>query len=186
MVTTAAQQGTCNWRTCVVRTTKGQLLTVFAPSRQDIENLQVGDFAPACFGHVRRVVRITARRDDVNGKLFVCYYTEHGTNSSISDDAKEGEMHDSVAWSVGSLHSEMEHLRAQVRAALVAEAVRRSPEASALLGQQLRGMHDCPECGKTVMHGSHTRLCDGCASAMREAENDALGWVGESKGTVQS
>lgn len=114
MVTTAQSKATCNWRTLQVRTTQGQQLTVVVPTREDIWNLQVGDMAPSCFPEPRRVVRIYARKDDIHGKAFVCYYTEFGDGASISESAKEDEMHFSICWKVGSLHTEMEHMRRQV------------------------------------------------------------------------
>ena len=40
----------------------------------------------------RRVVEVFARRDDVRGRAFVCFYTEFGERARISDGAKEGEM----------------------------------------------------------------------------------------------
>jgi hypothetical protein len=68
-------------------------LTVFIPERSDIENLQVGDLAPNCFGGTGRVDRIFARMEDNNGKLFVCYYVEWGKKgSTISESMKEGEL----------------------------------------------------------------------------------------------
>lgn len=153
----------CTWRTLSVKTTKGQQLTVVVPNREDILNLQVGDIAPSCFSDPRRVTSITARRDDIHGKAFVCYYTEFGKGAQISESAKEDEMHFSVCWKVDSLHSEMEHLRGQVE--------RKLTDAMIAVG---RGMHDCPECGKTVMHGSFKRLCDSCADRMEQEEDDAL------------
>ena len=38
----------------------------------------------------------------------------------------------------------------------------------------MRGMHDCPECGKTVMHGNENRMCDECRSRFEDEEDDAL------------
>jgi hypothetical protein len=162
MVTTAPE-ARCNWRTLSVRTTKGHFLTVTVPTRNDIANLKVGDFAPSGFTDPRRVVETTARRDDIHGKLFVCYYTEFGENARMSGSAKEDEMDFSVCWKVDSLHSEMEHMRGQVE--------RKLAEAAIPVG---RGMHDCPECGKTVMHGSFSRLCEECADRMEQEEDDAL------------
>lgn len=41
----------------------------------------------------RRVTRVFARRDDVHGKAFVCFYVEYGDRAEISASAKEGEVH---------------------------------------------------------------------------------------------
>jgi len=39
----------------------------------------------------RRVVEVFARRDDIHGRAFVCFYTEFGEDARISDGAKEGD-----------------------------------------------------------------------------------------------
>lgn len=116
MVKTATP--TCNWRTLSVFTMRGIQLTVTVPTRNDIINLKVGDFVPNCFPTPRRVSSITARREDVNGRMFVCFYTDEGSNSWMSGSAKEDEMDFSVCWKVDSLHTEMEYLRQQVLAQL--------------------------------------------------------------------
>lgn len=41
----------------------------------------------------RRVVEVFARQDDINGKAFVCFYTEFGANARMSGSAKEGDTH---------------------------------------------------------------------------------------------
>ena len=70
---------------------------IYIPTRSEIEALKEGDRAPDCFGNWRRVVKIYARGDDVNGKRYVCYYTEFGPTSSISNSLKEGEINRTVA-----------------------------------------------------------------------------------------
>lgn len=62
------------------------------PTRKDIEAIKVGDLALDCWGHMRRVTQITARREDIHGKLFCCYYTDMGNNSSCSMSQKEDEL----------------------------------------------------------------------------------------------
>lgn len=74
----------------------GIAATVVIPTREDVQNLQVGDVVPDCFGRDRKVTRIHAQRDDINGRAFVCLYTEMD-NGSISGSFKEGEMHRDVA-----------------------------------------------------------------------------------------
>ena len=64
----------------------------YIPTRQDIENLQVGDSAITPFGNYKEVVEITCKKEDVNGKLFVCYYTRFGGHSRISNSMKEKEL----------------------------------------------------------------------------------------------
>lgn len=55
----------------------GPMRKVYArmPELADVENLQVGDLAPDCFGKLAKVTRIFHRGTDINGKRFVCYYT---------------------------------------------------------------------------------------------------------------
>lgn len=72
------------------KTIDGILVT--KPTREDVENLKVGDLAPDCFGKMRRVTEIFARREDINGKLFVCFYTEFGERSTMSGSMKEDEI----------------------------------------------------------------------------------------------
>lgn len=63
------------------------------PTRQEIEDLKEGDTALNPFGEYGEITNIFARRDDVEGKLFICYYTKWGGNgSSISSCMKEGEL----------------------------------------------------------------------------------------------
>lgn len=65
-------------------------LLVVKPTRQDIESLQVGDYAPNCFGKFGIVNKIAYRGIDVNGKAYVGYYVQwHGDGSSISETLKE-------------------------------------------------------------------------------------------------
>jgi hypothetical protein len=70
---------------------------IYIPTRDEIEALKEGDLAPDCFGNWRRVTRISARGDDVNGKAYICYYTEFGPGASISNSLKEGVINRTVA-----------------------------------------------------------------------------------------
>jgi hypothetical protein len=65
----------------------------FVPTRLFIEQLGVGDLAPDCFGAWRRVTEIFARTTDEQGRLFVCYYVEHGRQATMSSGLKERELH---------------------------------------------------------------------------------------------
>ena len=67
-------------------------LMAFVPTRSFVQNLQVGDLALDCFGKLSPVTSIFAQRDDIKGKAFVCYYTKHSENSSMSHSMKEGEV----------------------------------------------------------------------------------------------
>jgi hypothetical protein len=73
------------------------MLEIFIPTRSEIEALKEGDLAPDCFGNWRQVTKIYARGDDVNGKAYVCFYTEFGPGASISNSLKEGEINRTVA-----------------------------------------------------------------------------------------
>ena len=66
-------------------------ILVTRPTRGDIENLKVGDLAPDCFGGMCPVVEITAMKEDILGKLFVCYYTLLSETSRISHSMTEDE-----------------------------------------------------------------------------------------------
>jgi len=70
---------------------------IYIPTRSEIEDIRENDLAPDCFGNWKRVTRIFARGVDVNGRAYVCFYTEFGTTSSISNSLKEGELHRTVA-----------------------------------------------------------------------------------------
>jgi hypothetical protein len=61
------------------------------PERMDIENLEVGMCAPNCFGGLSTVIEISCKKEDIKGKLFVCYCVKHGSGS-ISMSMKEGEL----------------------------------------------------------------------------------------------
>lgn len=61
-------------------------------TRKEIENLEVGDIAYNCFGQKRKVVEVTARMEDIHGKLFALYYVEFGNDGSkMSHSIKEDE-----------------------------------------------------------------------------------------------
>ena len=67
-------------------------LTYFMPTRAQIEGLKVGDEAFDGFGHKRKVTKITNKGFDIKGKLYVCFYTEFGDFSSMSQSYKEDEL----------------------------------------------------------------------------------------------
>jgi hypothetical protein len=70
----------------------GKQAIAFKPSETDVLSLCVGDVAPDCFGKLRKVTRLYAAARDVNGKAFVCYYTECGNNAMISNSIKQDEI----------------------------------------------------------------------------------------------
>ena len=69
-----------------------KMLTIYVPSKSYIENFEIGTKAPYCFGGLRDVVEVFAINQDVNGKIFACYYIKHSENSRISGSVKEGEI----------------------------------------------------------------------------------------------
>jgi len=83
---------------------------IYIPPRAEIETLKVGGLAPDCFGNWRRVTKIYSRGDDVKGKAYVCYYTEFGPTSSISNSLKECEMNRTVALSARYSGRELDDL----------------------------------------------------------------------------
>jgi len=65
----------------------------FIPTREFVEALQVGHKALDCFGRWHTVVEIFGRGDDINGRAYVCYYTELGDDGGkISGSLKEAEL----------------------------------------------------------------------------------------------
>ena len=64
------------------------------PSRNEIETLKVGDMAPNAWGRRAEVVEVTCRKQDIKGRLFVCYYTKDAPDSTsrTSNSMKEGEL----------------------------------------------------------------------------------------------
>lgn len=64
---------------------------LYIPTRSEIEAMQVGDMAMDCFGKKANVSQITVKSEDVNGKLFVHYYTD-SANGRTSMSMKEDEL----------------------------------------------------------------------------------------------
>jgi hypothetical protein len=62
------------------------------PTREQVQSLKVGDLALDCYGHWSKVTSIFAQKDDVNGRAYVCFYTDQGEGSNISGSYKEGEL----------------------------------------------------------------------------------------------
>ena len=69
---------------------------IYIPTRVDIETLKEGELAPDCFGKWMPVTRIFAKGTDQDGKSYVCFYTEFGPNSAISNSLKEGRINRTV------------------------------------------------------------------------------------------
>ncbi len=61
------------------------------PTRDDIEQLSVGDYVPNCFGKLAPITSITFRGISIQGKAYVGYYTQFSDNATISGSMTEGE-----------------------------------------------------------------------------------------------
>ena len=88
---------------------------IYIPTRAEIEAFKEGDLAPDCFGNWRRVTRIHARGDDINGRAYICYYTEFGPGVSISNSLKEGQLHRTVALTAKYSSAELDELEEKRR-----------------------------------------------------------------------
>lgn len=68
-------------------------ISVTIPTKQDIDNLKIGDRAPTCFDYDGIVKEIIYRGIDINGKAYIGYYAEWSlTDSRISMSLKENEL----------------------------------------------------------------------------------------------
>lgn len=88
---------------------------MYVPTRQEIMNFVVGSFAPDCFGGWHEITRIYAYKEDIHGKLFICYYTKHGENGQISNSLKEGELNRTVALSGKHTSHELDVIEREIR-----------------------------------------------------------------------
>lgn len=68
------------------------IIEAFIPSREFVQSLRVGDLAPNGLSEWRTVTSIYALGVDINGKAYVCYYTDLGRGATISGSLKEGEL----------------------------------------------------------------------------------------------
>lgn len=64
----------------------------FVPNRAYVENTLVGSWVLDCFGKMAQVVEIHARGNDINGKAYICFYTQFSENSRMSGSMKEDEL----------------------------------------------------------------------------------------------
>lgn len=72
------------------RNTKTFFMLQSTFTRQQIENLKVGDLLPNCFGQMKPITKINHIGYDVNGKLFITFYQKFGSTSEMSNSIKEG------------------------------------------------------------------------------------------------
>jgi hypothetical protein len=104
------------------QTTNETDVIILIPTREQVENLKEGDLAIDCFGKMRKVTRICHRGVDIHGRAFVGYYTEHGTNGSISHGMKEDTLVRTVATSQRYTSAELDSMERLHRAARAAGA----------------------------------------------------------------
>jgi hypothetical protein len=89
---------------------------LFFPSREWVEGLKVGDFAPGMSGKPSLVKEIIYRGVDINGRAYVGVNLDFGPGSSISDSYKEDEVHRSVALSFRFKSHEIDAIERAARA----------------------------------------------------------------------
>ena len=67
-------------------------ILVVKPTRQNIDDLKIGDQAPNCFGRYGIVKEITYHGIDIHGQAYVGYYVGFGDNGTMSCSLKENEI----------------------------------------------------------------------------------------------
>ena len=87
---------------------------LFKPSRSYIEQVRVGSLVPNCFGKLAEVTEIYARKDDIHGKLFVCFYTKMSEGATVSGSLKEGELFRSVATSYWGTSAQLDEIEKNI------------------------------------------------------------------------
>ena len=66
---------------------------LFIPTRKDIERIAPGLSAVNTFGHEKVIVEVYAKKDNVHGQMFACFYCENGPNSKMSESYTEGHLY---------------------------------------------------------------------------------------------
>ena len=101
-----------------MKTLQTDKTTLYMPEKEDIDNLKVGDLALDCFGRFQIVTSINYKGVDIEGKAFVCYYTEFGepgSGSAISNSMKEDELMCTCAASRYYTSDELRNLENEMR-----------------------------------------------------------------------
>lgn len=78
-------------RTLEIKNSAGSL-SVYFPTREDVQGLKLGDLAPNVFGKLARVTSISVQCDDVNGKAFACYAVQWGEHWTMTNSIKQDEI----------------------------------------------------------------------------------------------
>lgn len=95
---------------------KNTFLTVWFPSRKDINSLAVGDQAPDPFGRESEVTRIYSQgKTDREGRAFVLYYVQFGPQSEISMGLVEDSLPRTVDLSAKLTSAEIDNMEENLR-----------------------------------------------------------------------
>jgi hypothetical protein len=86
-------------RTLEIKNSAGSL-SVYFPTREDVQGLKLGDLAPNAFGKLARVTSINVQCDDVNGKAFACYAVQWGEHWTMANSIKQDEIFRTVSLSL--------------------------------------------------------------------------------------
>ena len=104
---------------------KDSFISVYFPSRENIENLKVGDMAPDPFGKESRVTRIYSQgKLTKNNLAFVLYYVEFGPHSEMSMDMVEDTIPRTVDLSAKLKSAEIDKMEDELRGTKVFGKVR--------------------------------------------------------------
>lgn len=70
-----------------------QVVLIVKPTREQINNLKIGDLVIDCFGRIQPVTQIYARNKTLlTGKAYVCTYVKFNESSEISMSFEENEI----------------------------------------------------------------------------------------------
>ena len=93
---------------------------VFMPTTEEVEAIEIGVLAPDAFGRIRRVERIFGRGTDIHGRAYVCYHTDFGNGSTMSNGLTAGVVLRSVALCNRMNSAEIDKLEGVLLCALTA------------------------------------------------------------------
>jgi hypothetical protein len=97
----------------------------FIPTEEEVANLKVGDLAPSSLGAdengLGKVIKITYRGVDINGKPFVGFSTEwHGPGSSVTNSMKVDELVRTLHYCRRYTSAELDRIERELNARLAA------------------------------------------------------------------
>lgn len=88
-------------------------MNFYIPTKQQIQSYQVGDLAPNCFGE-GRITEIYAKQQNVQGKWFICYYTQLREGSTISHSLTEDKLDRTLALSKNYTSHQLDDIERQL------------------------------------------------------------------------